>query len=237
MEEGNNDNAQEQSQESTPSWFYSAPTEDNAGVAGAGETPPEWLNVSKYKSVEEQAKAYPEAASRLGGFESAPEEYTLPEGFDDDTIDAGLVDIVKGLGKEYNMGQTMFNDLMGKVNDYQNDIADKSKESAMEALGENAEGRIQEVNNWLNSNAPKEIVETIAPMAESAEAIEALEFFISKSKSSKMADANAVQADKVSQAEYADKLMAKDSHGNLKISIDPAYKAEMDKLTAQMQQG
>jgi hypothetical protein len=230
---GNAEVAQEQNTE-TPTWYYQAPADDNNGVGGNGDVP-EWLKVDKYKSVEEQAKAYPELASRFGGFESAPEEYAIPEGLEEDSLDTGMIDIVKGLGKDYNMSQTMFDDLITKVNSYQSEQMEASTASAKEALGENADQRIANVNDWLNVNAPKEMVEIIAPMGTSAEAIQAIEWFIDKSKGSKVADQNTQPTEKMSQSEYSDMLMARDKHGNLKISIDPEYKAKIDKLTLDMQ--
>jgi len=229
-----NTNAQDNTQTETPSWFYQSPTDDNKGVGGNGEVP-DWLKVDKYKSVEDQAKAYPELASRFGGFESSPDEYSMPEGYEDGSLDEGMLDILKAAGKEHQMGQGMFNDLVTKLNEQQTTQMEQGKKDAMEALGENAEARIQNVNDWLNVNAPKEIVEMVVPMGHTAEAIQALEFFIDKSKGSKVADSNAQPANKLSQTEYADMLMAKDNHGNLRISVDPAYKKQMDEMTLQMQ--
>ena len=74
----------------------------------------------------------------------------------------------------------------------------------------------------------------VVPMATSAEAIQALEFFIGKSKGSKVADSNAQPAEKMSQADYAEMLTATDSGGNLKMATDPQYKKKMDELTRQM---
>lgn len=213
-----------------PSWYFSAPSEDNEGVPGNGEVP-NWFRVDKYKSVDEQAKAYGELESRFGAFTGAPkEDYTLPKGINEDSVDAGMIDIVKGLGKEYNMSQAMFNDLVSKVNEYQSGQMEANREQAMQALGENAQERIQKVNDWLNVNAPKEIVEMVVPMATSAEAIQALEFFINKSKGSKVADSNAQPATKMTQSEYAEMLMVKDKFGNLKISTDMDYKKKMDEI-------
>ena len=219
-----------------PSWYYTAPTDDSAGVGGNGEVP-DWLMVDKYKSMEEQAKAYPEAAKKLGGFVGAPETYEMPEGMEEGTLDAGMVDIVKEIGKEFNMGQGMFNELLSKVNEYQSGQQEEATAQQMEALGENGEQRINAVNNWLNTNAPKEVIEMIMPMATSAESIKALEFFIDKSKGSKVADQTTQPTEKMGQAEYATLLMAKDGYGNLKMSTDPEYKAKMDKLTGEMQVG
>lgn len=217
-----------------PSWYYQTPNEETetAGVAGQGETPPEWFNVSKYKSVEEQAKGYNELSKRFGGFETNPEAYELPEGIDVDTLDEGMVDIVKSIGMENHMSQNMFNDLVSRVNDYQQGQIEGGKAAAMEALGENAEARINNVNNWLNTNAPKEMIDIIAPMGTSAESIQAMEWFIEKSKGTTVANEHVTSPAKMSDSEFAAELMAKDSHGNLKISVDPQYKKKMDELTA-----
>ena len=224
----------ESTEQATPSWYYSAPTEDNSGVGGSGEAP-EWLKVDKYKSVEEQAKAYPELASRFGGFEKAPEQYELPQGVEPEMFDEGILEIVKSIGKENQMGQNMFNQLVSQVAEYQTKQHEQTQAQAMEKLGEKAQERIQNVNNWLNTNAPKEIIDMVVPMGNSAEAIQALEWFINKSKSSNVANNDAQIPTALTESEFAEQLMAKDAHGNLKISVDPEYKKKMDELTAQRQ--
>ena len=45
------------------------------GVKGTGDIP-EWYKADKYKSVAEQAKAYPELLSKFGGFTGACLLYT-----------------------------------------------------------------------------------------------------------------------------------------------------------------
>lgn len=59
----------------------SAPVEEwfvDEGIKGVGKKPGYLL--PKYKTLAEQAKAYPELQSRFGEFKGAPETYTLPEG-------------------------------------------------------------------------------------------------------------------------------------------------------------
>lgn len=217
----------------TPSWYYSTPNEETQaeGVAGNGDVP-EWMLVDKYKSVEEQAKAYPELAKRFGDFTGSPEEYSLPEGIEADTLDNGMIDILKSIGKENQMGQGVFNDIVSKVNEYQAEQAEQAQAQAMADLGDKAQERIQNVQNWLNTNAPKEMVEIIAPMATSASAIEALEFFIGKSKNTSLANTEAQQPTVTNERDYAEALMKKDAHGNLLMSVDPQYKKKIDAMTA-----
>jgi len=231
------DLAGDQGQAEAPRWYYQSPIENERdGVGGNGEVP-EWMMVDKYKSVEEQAKGYKELSSRFGGFDGSPEEYAMPEGFSDAGLDEGMLSIVREIGLENKMSQNMFNDLVSKVATYQLDQQEELTKNAMTKLGEKAEERISTVQNWLNTNAPKEMIEKIAPLATSAEAIEALEFFIDKSKGSTLAPHNTTPIAKMSQSEYADKLMAKDANGNLKISVDPEYKKEIDKLTESRMRG
>jgi len=233
MLENNTETTVETSTESeAPSWYYQTPNEEtqSAGVGGTGDAP-DWFMVDKYKSIEEQAKGYKELSSRFGGFEGKPDEYAMPDGIDADSLDGGMIDIVKEIGVENNMSQNMFNDLVTKVNEYQQGQMETNKQQAMENLGPDAEQRISKVNNWLNTNAPKEMIDIIAPMGTSAEAIQALEFFIDKSKGTQVAGNEASAPVSMSESEFADMLMAKDSGGNLKISTDAAYKAKIDKLT------
>ena len=222
---------QEQGGEETPSWCYKAPSDDNEGVGGDGEAP-DWFKVDKYKSIEDQAKAYGELEKRFGDFTGAPESYDLPEGMEE-IADDPLFQAVAEIGKESNMGNSTFNKL---IEAYQNTMAQQEEsyqQQAMEALGENATERIQNVQGWINANLDKGMVDKIVPMATSAESIEVLEHLIGMTKNSNPANPQAVQPVKMSQSEYAEKLMAKDKFGNLKISTDSSYKREMDELAKQ----
>lgn len=223
----------ESSTETTaPTWYYSAPGEDYEGVAGIGETPPDWMMVDKYKSVEEQAKGYNELSKRFGGFVGSPEQYEIPEIVNEVGMDEGVLNILQDIGKESQMSQGMFNNILTRVGEYRQQEAEQSTKAQMEALGENAEQRIQNVNNWLNTNAPKEIIEKVAPLGTSAEAIEAIEWFMDKAKGTTVANNNVEQTPAMSDAEFAEMLMAKDNFGNLKVSTDPQYKKKMDDITA-----
>ena len=236
MDEGNNnalDNGNSGEGEN-PSWMYQAATEDNAGIPGSGDTP-DWFRADKYGSVEDQAKAYPELAKRFGGFEAAPEgDYVMPENFNGQFVDQALIDIVGELGKENNMSQTMFNQMIGKIDEFYTQHDEQNIAAQMEALGENAEQRIQDVNDWLNANAPEELLGFITDNAQNAQVVEALEFFIGKSKGTPLANNHVEQPTGITQSEYAVMLSEKDANGNLKISTDKAYKQKMEKLAAEL---
>lgn len=222
-----------ETQTTEASWYYTAPQDDAQGIAGNGDMP-EWLKADKYKSVEDQAKAYSELEKKFGGFIGSPkDDYVMPEELAEAPLDEGMVNILKEIGKENNMSQNMFNDLLSRVVDYQAQTGEQAIEQARQQLGADADSRINNVQNWLNTNAPQDIVDKIAPMATSAEAIEAIEWFMSKAKSSKMADTTTVQPSKMTDSEYGEMLMAKDKFGNLKMSTDPQYKKQMDELTMQ----
>lgn len=220
---------------SAPSWYYTAPNEETGtqGVAGNGEVP-EWFDVSKFKSVDQQAKSYKELEKRFGGFTGAPEDdYVLPEDLKDAPFDEGIVGVFKEVGKEHNMSQKMFDDVLAKVYEHQMVAQEKALETQMARLGENAQQRIGTVQNWLNTNAPTDIIQKITPMANSAEAVEVIEWFMEKSKGTKVANNNVAPQTQMTESEFAEKLMAKDKHGNLKTSTDPEYKKYIDELTRQ----
>ena len=214
-----------------PQWYYSAPTDDSEGVAGKGDVP-DYFKVDKYKSLEDQAKAYGELEKRFGGFTGSPETYELPEGFDipaDDPLFASVAEI----GKEANMSNETFTKLVEAYTNVMAQGEEQAKAQAMEALGKDADQRILNVQSWLNSNADKEMIEKIAPLATSAESIEALEWFIGKTKNSNVASNDVATPAPMTEAEYAQMLMAKDDNGNLKIATDKEYKKKMDAMTAQ----
>lgn len=222
---------------STPSWYYSAPVEESEGieprdgVAGNGDVP-EWFDVSKYKSIEEQAKAYPELSKRFGGFIGAPEEYELNKDYQD-MADDPLIQNVMEWGKEKNLSNDAFNELIERYTTLQADMQEKAMQAEMEKLGDKAQERLNNINGWLNTNAPKEIVEIVQKVGTSADAVKALEFFIDKSKGTKVADNNVAPKATLTESEFAEKLLARDKNGNLKTAVDPEYKRYIDDLTKQ----
>lgn len=135
-------------------WFYAD------GVEGKDKAP-DWFDGKKYKSVAEQAKAYPELSKKLGemstklkGFTGAPEgdyQLSLPEGVQGeiDTDNPLLADF-KSWAKEAGLSQEKFTELLhvyAKNEAYQGSI-----EPLKAALGDKANDRIQSMIAWGKAN-------------------------------------------------------------------------------------
>jgi hypothetical protein len=169
-----------------PEWFYAD------GVKGTGKAP-DWYKASKYKTVDEQAKAYAEAEKMLGGFTGAPKDgykFNLPEGvelvqgyeLDKDPL---FVDI-SALAKKSNVSQAFFDELVGTYAKHMmvDNTADPKIE-AKKALGEKADERIAAVSQWAKANfddATFQQLRAATSGANAADVIAVVEAAIAKSR-------------------------------------------------------
>ena len=103
--------------EGAAEWYFTE------GVAGQGDRPDFFKD--KYKTLADQAKAYTDLESRFGGFTGAPEQYEIPEGFEEDPIVATLAKY----GKDSNMNQELFAQLASELTEG----AAKRQEEALQA--------------------------------------------------------------------------------------------------------
>ena len=194
-------------------------------IAGTGERP-EWFD-SKYKTVEEQAKAYPELAKRFGGFTGAPEgDYavTVPEGMPEGTEVVDNDPMLKGfaeMAKESNMSQEMFTQMTHwyMTNDYNNIQA--HKESELAALGTNATERIKTLVDWGKANLDAEGYEQMQAMATTAGSVGVLEQLISGMKASTVVPSEAVVDPKTTREEL-DAMVA-----DPRYQTDPVYRKKV----------
>lgn len=159
---------------------------------------PEWLQ-DKYvtdgrsmeESISEQAKGYKEMFSKFSSFTGAPESYgdfsfseeltATMEGkgisllSNDDPLMSGMASIAK----ELNMSQEGYNQFAEAFVSNQMAQEDARVAGVVEALGENAAGRIKEIQQWQTS-LPDDIKELTNSVATNAEGIELLEYFMEK---------------------------------------------------------
>jgi len=220
----------ETSNTESPKWYFSEPRDDFEGVAGNGDLP-EWFMADKYKSIEQQARAYKDASKRLGGFTGAPEQYELPPELASKNIDEGLAGILAEVGRTHNMNNEAYTELASKYIEHQEKQQQAFQQAQLEQLGEHGKERITHVQDWINANVPQEFVPKLVNMATTADAIEAMEFFINKSKGSKPANEQTINTPSMSDQEYAEALLKKDQWGNLMAATDKEYKKKIDELT------
>jgi len=132
-----------------PKWYLAD------GVGGEGEAP-DWFKADKYKSVDEQAKAYKALEERFGAFTGAPEDgvykINMPDGVEGgfDTDHQLFQDLNKWAG-ESQLSQKAYDDVIGMLARYETSMMPDMGEIKKQ-LGENADARISSVAQWAKSN-------------------------------------------------------------------------------------
>lgn len=212
------------------------------GVMGEGEKPA-WFKNDKYKSVADQAAAYPELEKRFGSFVGAPKEgkYELAPALKD-VVQADhpmLAGFNKWAG-EKQLSQDGYNELIGMLAQYDAGFA-PSADTIRGAVGDNADGRIGTVVQWAKANLDAEgfsalrtatsLDANMHPNARVAAAFKALEKVIAKTGQVRLPkpgdDVPGGAADGLAAINTA--MGVKDANGKLRIHSDPRYRAEMDK--------
>lgn len=168
-------------------WFYAD------GVAGDGDRP-EWFQ-SKYGSVEEQAKAYPELAKKFGGFTGAPEgdyELSVPEGVEGDfDLDDPRLVWFNEIAKEANMSQDTFTQMLHGWVQHEIGVGQTSQEEEIKALGADAQSRLKDLGDWGQANLSEEEFGGFREIASTAQGVKTLEAMIAKTKQNGVANTNA----------------------------------------------
>jgi hypothetical protein len=207
------------------------------GVQGNGNRP-DWFKSDKYRSVEEQAKAYPELEKRMGAFVGAPKdgkyEFKAPEGL------AHTLDDTHPLVGDFNkwaaskqLSQEGYNELMGMLLQYE--ISHQPDMGAIKTdLGEKADERITAVAQWGSANLDAEGYKTLreATSGPNAAAVfKTLEALIGKTKQVKLpppgSDVSSAAIDKLTTINAKKSVKNPDGKG-LKYFTDEKYRSEID---------
>ncbi len=200
-------------------------TTEVEAAADDGERP-EWLK-DKYKTVEDQAKAYNDAEKKLGGFSGSPEgEYDLnvPEGIPGELdMEDPRIAWFQGVAKETNMNQETFDQMLGgfiKMEQEAND-PEAAKGIELQALGKNASARLTDLGDWGKGNLTPDQYEGFKGLATTAQNVSVLEALIAKTSEGKMPTSNTVRAPAITQDALDD--MIKDP----KYNESAAFRAEV----------
>lgn len=117
-------------------------------LAGKGEKP-EWFK-EKYKTVEDQAKAYTELEKKLGAFKGAPEN-----GYDLEALgELGKQPAVAHFAeffKDKNLSQEGFEEVVQQFYEYDQQSLQVDLENELKKLGPNAKQQVTQVNQWINN--------------------------------------------------------------------------------------
>jgi hypothetical protein len=142
------------------------------GVKGTGDIP-EWYKADKYKSVAEQAKAYPELLSKFGGFTGKPKDgYERP---DNAMEEDALYEALGQFADKTNMSQEA-HDEAWELLLTQSQIAEEvSQEEEFAKLGNDAGQRVKIAEGFLRNNLSSEKYERARELVKTAENIELVE--------------------------------------------------------------
>lgn len=215
--------------------------DNSQAVADAIERPehvPEkfWNDETKTTNHDDVLKSYNELSGKFGSFTGAPEAYEFK--LNDDLTERGLnLDMDNPLISTFQekalaagMNQDMANEMVNMF--VENQLADsilaQESETArvadeMGKLGDNAQQRVSNIENWAQANLNEEERDGLIEMATTAGAVKAIEGLIAKSRNAPMQNTDMSGAGQVDMAELQKLQFAKDDHGNRKMATDPAY--------------
>jgi len=212
-------------EQSQPEWFWSS--SEGSEVKGAGDRP-EFL-LPKYKSVEDQARSYPELQKKMGSYTGAPEEYSnefLGDGFEP----GESFDSAQELFRELGTSQEGYEKLMAfhhqemeaLANHYNNPAAER------EALGANSDLRIGNVDRFLKANLSDDEYAEMSQYVTSAGSIKLVERLAQLTAPKKLPSQGGDNPTGATSESLEKMRYAKDENGNFKMSVDSAYKAHVE---------
>tara|TARA_R110002050_G_scaffold36370_6_gene91150 strand:- start:8832 stop:9575 length:744 start_codon:yes stop_codon:yes gene_type:complete len=197
------------------------------GIKGSGDTP-EWYKADKYKSVADQAKAYTDLEKKFGGFTGAPKEgYAMPEG-----VDQGdeLMEALQGFAEKTNMNQDSFNEAWDLLLAQSDAVEEVSAEAEIAKLGDNAEGRIKTVEQFMKNNLDSETYERLRFSVNSAESIELVEALIGATAPAKLPIDGHIEPGGMTWGDIEAEMFRKDDNGNLLRSVDRNHEAKIQRM-------
>ncbi len=212
------------------------------GVLGTGDRPA-WFKHDKYKSVSDQAAAYPELEKKLGSFTGAPKdgkyEFKPPEGVGDYKLEEGHP-LTEGFNKwavEHQLNQEGYNDLLGMLVQYelaqQPDMGEIKKE-----LGEKADERIGSVVKWSKANLGDkgiDLVRSATTGANAAAVFQLIEQVIAKTTQTRLpkpGESGESGAQPNTAAAIREAQAKKGGDGKRLYDTDPVYRKQIEQQWA-----
>lgn len=138
------------------------------GIAGSGNRP-EWLP-TKFKSVSDMAKSYHELEKKFG---QPPEDYDFSKSRYLDQDYVPFVEL-KQLAKEKRVPKDVMDKFIDSVDRYMDEFKSDPEEE-IKRLGNNANDRLNILNNWAKANLSESSYKALTKNIKNADAIVALE--------------------------------------------------------------
>ena len=183
----------------------------------------------KYNSVSDLEKGYTEAqkfiSSKLGGFTGAPEAYELAEGIESNS----RIEALQEWGKENQLSNDALNDIIRMDMENTQKANEAYVAEQKELLGKDAETRLTNLQDWARAQVGDDNLDTFNAMITSAKGVEMMEGLMKKMQGTAPAPAQPQQT--VSKETLYEMRFAIDKNsGERRMSVDPAYRARVEKL-------
>ena len=224
-----------------------APTGDTnwflaENVAGTGDAPG-WFKADKYKSVADQAQAYPELEQRFGAFTGAPKDgvYAINIPADVPVEFDPSHDLFQELNKwagDRQLSQEGYDDVISMFARYEASVS-PDMDAMKTDLGENADSRLSSVAQWAKSNLTPDLYKSFRnaqTQSNAADAFRVIEAIIGKTRQVAMPkpgddvpgtvltgleEINAMQTELVKEG---------DDKGKRRYEIDSEFRAKVEKM-------
>ena len=141
---------------------------------------PEFTLPDKFNNVDDLIKSYQMLEGKMGNFVKAPDAYVV-DGVD---MSDPIMSELSNTAKELNMSNDAFSAIVTKYNEVQDQMEDIQIQQEMTALGQGAEQRIANINNYIDNNMNPHQGEVLRSMATSAESVAAIEALIQQARPS-----------------------------------------------------
>jgi hypothetical protein len=212
-------------------WHWS--NQDGAEVKGIGSRP-EWLK-EKYKSAEDQAKAYLDAEKRLGKFTGAPDTYDVDKYAEDRLFshDSEKFQQFSSMAKEMGVNQEGFNQLMDFYTKDRNEIIESlrySEDRERSALGDDADHRIDNANRFLRATLDVDEYEAAVSKLTTHESIELVEMMMKATSPKKLPSQGGNNPNGITKESLDSMRYTKNENGSYRMSTDPEYAARYNKM-------
>lgn len=217
-----------------PKWYFAD------GTPGKGDAPI-WFKADKYKTVEEQAKAYPDLEKRFGAFKGAPKDgkYAMPEKLPDGVVgefdaDHPIFQKFSAWAADKQFSQDSYGELLGLFAEYEASQVPTRAEILRE-IGDNGESRLLAVSQWAKANLSaeefKDLRRVMEPSQTTASTLKLIESVIAKTRG---APADRGGGDTVPSNDTEDSIRAEQGAVNPKTNKrfydeNPEYRAMIEK--------
>lgn len=230
----------------TPAAPESGTVLDGGADGDGGSVAPADKLFGKYDDMSAAEKGYTEMQSlqtktkeslnaaneKLKGFVGAPEngEYTLPDGasgFSETVLSA-----ISEVGNEVGLSQDAYGQVLSKIAEAEATDLAAYKIEQMGLLGNNAQTRIQNINDEWAAKFGGEALEWMNTKASSAADVEMFESLLASMGGSTVnpSGTQAMGEVKITREQLSEAMMKTDENGNLKRGYDMEYKGTVDAM-------